>query len=348
MFDKGYIIAPSQEEEARARAELYIKSYGQMGYDGYCPGDRDVKGFGIAFLAELQKQSKFPFLCANVVDKAGKPVFTAYKVYERRGHRIGVFGLLGSGAEPKEGVEEYRVTDAFEVAREVVKKLVEEEQVQVVVLLGHLDSRDVERMAKEVPEIDIVLGGQGQSKSNFFTQFGKSWFSEAGARGQNINAVILNIPGATRKPFVVRETAVKLKQELDSLDARIQRYVQMIKNPTPTKGTRGSSVDRYQVLVKNLVRQREELAQKARELSAVDVESPFLSLLGVEVPKTLEDEPQVIKWIEEHKSRFPTPAPVAHPNVAPARPGAKSRSDKAIPTPKVRTPRLPRPVKKAQ
>ena len=303
IFERSYSVTEAKRPELEARAELYMRSYEKMGYDAISLGDRDVRLVGVELLQKFDKMVKFPILCANLVDTEGKSVFTDSVVIERGGYRIGLFGLITGGAEAREG-SIYKVRPAEETAIEMVKKL-REQNVEAIVLLAHLNRRDAAALAEKVPGIDVILGGQGESPSKFLESIGTTptFFAEAGGRGQHMNTVVMHFSVDQYKPFVVRETPTKMLDELRSVDARIQRYAGVINKPAKP-GTRSASKDRYIKLIQNLLKERDELAGRIKGLKAVDAEAPFLTLKDVPVPKTLEDDPDVAKWITEFHTKF--------------------------------------------
>ena len=65
-----------------------------MGYDACTVGNHDVEA-GHNVYDRLVKEDHFPLLAANAVDiKTGKPYFKPYRIFEKEGIRIAVFGLV--------------------------------------------------------------------------------------------------------------------------------------------------------------------------------------------------------------------------------------------------------------
>ena len=111
----------------------------------------------------------FPFLIANYdftgTVLAGK--FQPYKVFEKQGIRIGVFGLgiemAGLVADKNFGATKY--LDPVAVANEMVAKLRGPEKCDLVICLSHLGYKyenakiDDRKLAAQVSGIDLILGG---------------------------------------------------------------------------------------------------------------------------------------------------------------------------------------------
>lgn len=116
---------------------------------------------------ELSRATNFPWLCSNAVDKGtGKPLAgcKAQRVFEWHGVTVGVMGLVEYGwlaglttlAEDQVGY-----TDYCEAGAALARSL-RANGADLVVALTRMATASGERLAREVPDIDIVLGGHGQ------------------------------------------------------------------------------------------------------------------------------------------------------------------------------------------
>ena len=101
-------------------------------------------------------------------------VVRRYLVIDRGGIRFGIFGLLGKEALLYTSGGAASFSDPIDTAREMVKVLRSTEKVDVVICLSHgglekgsdgqfIDGDDV-RIAKAVPEIDLVIGGHSHTE----------------------------------------------------------------------------------------------------------------------------------------------------------------------------------------
>lgn len=132
------------------------------GYDAATPGNHDFRISLDGFYRNLRIAS-FPIVCANLIDrKTGKPAVPAYKVDDFRGAKIAVFGLTVPSPEFQSAKEGLDFLDPFETAKKLVPEL--RKQADVVIALSHLGSADDERLAKEVPGIDVIVGGHSHAR----------------------------------------------------------------------------------------------------------------------------------------------------------------------------------------
>ncbi len=142
------------------KAYLYIKTYNDMKYDAFTPGELDLL-LGIDNLLKLSKQAKFPFLAANLVYAESKePVFKAYTIKEIQGIKVGIFGLisdrfpLGAGKEN----EKIQITDPVEAAKKTVSKL-RREHCRMIIALAHMEAEEHDKLAEKVRGIHFIVNG---------------------------------------------------------------------------------------------------------------------------------------------------------------------------------------------
>ncbi|MDX5417617.1 MAG: metallophosphatase [Hymenobacteraceae bacterium] len=148
--------------------ELEYKLMTQMKYDAATLGNHD---FDIG-LEGLQKQlplAGFPFLTANYdfSNTILKGRFQPYKVFEKQGIRVGIFGLgiELDGLVSKKMYGETVYLDPVGKAREMVQVLREQENCHLVICLSHLgysydtEKIDDRKLASQVSGIDLILGG---------------------------------------------------------------------------------------------------------------------------------------------------------------------------------------------
>jgi 5'-nucleotidase/UDP-sugar diphosphatase len=168
--------------------ELMLMSL--MGYDATTFGNHEfdlgTEGLGQSINTAV-KADRVPAVLASNTGLAGNDptladlqrlirdgVIRKYTVIERGGMRFGLFGVLGKEAiSVTVGSGAVQFTDPIETAREMVKLLRETEKADVVIALSHgglvkdsdghfTDGEDVQ-LARDVPGIDIVVGGHSHT-----------------------------------------------------------------------------------------------------------------------------------------------------------------------------------------
>ncbi|WP_460894402.1 bifunctional metallophosphatase/5'-nucleotidase [Rufibacter soli] len=148
--------------------ELEYKLMTQMGYDAATLGNHDFDN-GLEGLQKQLPNAGFPFIIANYdfTDTILQGRFKPYKVFQKEGLKIGVFGLgiqlSGIVADNNYGNTKY--LDPVATAQKMVKILKEQEKVDLVICLSHLGYKyeyqkiDDVKLATQVSGIDLIIGG---------------------------------------------------------------------------------------------------------------------------------------------------------------------------------------------
>ena len=148
--------------------ELEYKLMSEMKYDAATLGNHDFDN-GLAGLEKMLPHAAFPFVSANYDFSKTilKNRFEPYKIFEKQGVRIGVFGLgiELDGLVSKNNYGETVYNDPVAVAREMVQELRDKQKCNLVVCLSHLGYKyenekiDDVKLAEQVAGIDLILGG---------------------------------------------------------------------------------------------------------------------------------------------------------------------------------------------
>ncbi|MDQ0896610.1 bifunctional UDP-sugar hydrolase/5'-nucleotidase [Paenibacillus sp. V4I7] len=147
VIDNGDLIqgTPLAYHHARLDNETMdpmVLGLNYVGYDAAVIGNHEFN-YGLRVLRKAVKESKFPWLCANIVDtESGEPFLgKPYLIKELSdGVRIGILGLTTPyipNWENPDHIKGLRFEDALESAKKWVKVLKEHEQVDAVVVSYH-------------------------------------------------------------------------------------------------------------------------------------------------------------------------------------------------------------------
>ncbi|WP_420818454.1 bifunctional metallophosphatase/5'-nucleotidase [Paenibacillus ginsengarvi] len=183
-IDNGDLIqgTPLAYHHARidnAPGDPLVLALGRLGYDAAVIGNHEFN-YGMNVLHKAVRESKFPWLSANIVKKGTKePYFgQPYLIREFKGARIAVLGLttpyIPNWENPKH-IEGLDFADAVEAAARWVPYLRREERADVVIVSYHGgfekdpvtgEQSEVQtgenqgyRLCMEVPGIDVLLTG---------------------------------------------------------------------------------------------------------------------------------------------------------------------------------------------
>ena len=155
----GDTISPSVESITYKGAQM-IESWNTAGLDYATFGNHEFD-FGPEVLRERMKESRFPWIAANVIDiKTGKPFGGAesFVIREIGGVKIGIFGLVlpetKTTSRPGPDVD---FLNPCETAKKVVSDI-HARGVKVVVALTHLSMREDKEVAR-CSDVDLIIGG---------------------------------------------------------------------------------------------------------------------------------------------------------------------------------------------
>jgi len=188
----SYFSQPSEREKARRRAEFVLRLYETLGYHTLNIGDTDL-GLGIEYLGNLQKNSKIPFLSANLKEKKTRnPVFKPYLIKEIEGIKIGILGLITNEISPniQKELKDYFIENPIKTATETINRFMA--SCDQIIALAHLTPPEIESLAKEVPRISIIIGGNDHSFI-FPKQIHRSIYVQTDAFGAHIGRLNLNL-----------------------------------------------------------------------------------------------------------------------------------------------------------
>jgi 5'-nucleotidase len=148
--------------------ELEFTVMSQMGYDASTMGNHDFDN-GIAGFVKQLPHARFPFLVSNYnfdnTELKGRT--QPYKVFQKQGIRVGVFGVCIEleGLVNKKNYGETVYLNPIAKANETASLLKNEHDCDLVICLSHLGYRYKENkvsdqiLAKSTRNIDLIIGG---------------------------------------------------------------------------------------------------------------------------------------------------------------------------------------------
>lgn len=169
------------------KAEVYLQSMALMGYDGMVVGESDF-GFGVDYIVKRTAEAGLPILVANLYDaKNNQLLFPASSRIEYpSGVTIGLIGVMGSRVKfpPQVPAGALRITDPAAAIRREAAGF--SPPVDAVVVLAHLPIVDARQLAREVPEIDLIIcGHEGRQVRKQDRRFGNAFILQIPQEGKH-------------------------------------------------------------------------------------------------------------------------------------------------------------------
>ncbi len=191
-------------------AEPDFKLMNIIGYDAMTLGNHEFDK-SPAVLLKQQGWARFPFLSANIFRKdTGGPLVTPYLIKEFDGLKVAVLGLT-TEATPvltlPGNTKDLVFRSAVDVARELVPKL--RREADIVIALTHLGFYENAgggfpapgdfRLAKEVPGIDVIVGGHTHTRVTEPKVINNTLIVQAGAYSEYLGRLNLSFDSDLKK-----------------------------------------------------------------------------------------------------------------------------------------------------
>lgn len=188
------------------KGKLEISLMNRMKIDAATIGNHEFDN-GLEMLSERVSEAQFPMLNANY--NFGHPelkkMIKPYIILERKGLRIGVFGL-GVELDGLVNAVQYGDTvynEPVKVACELSHKLKQDERCDLVIAITHIgysmgNNQDDKTLASQSEHIDLILGGHThtflEKPDRITNKAGKSvWVNQAGASGVSMGHITLTV-----------------------------------------------------------------------------------------------------------------------------------------------------------
>jgi 2',3'-cyclic-nucleotide 2'-phosphodiesterase (5'-nucleotidase family) len=274
------------------RADLLIQFYNEMGYDAVNVGEKDLM-MGSKFLYDVSQKAKFPFISANLVDKkTEKGIFKPYVIKEIAGLRIGVFGLLDDTfnlilQEKEPGLT---ILDPISTSKALTKSL--REYCDLIVALSQLGESKDKKLARENSQIDLILGGGGESKRVVIERVNEIPIYRLEPRGGYLGRIDYTLAD-TKKPI-----KFLLSRERDEMEKRLER---LITRSMQIEADMTKSGKQDEMKVKEL--KFLESKQKELENTLVALEDKnFYKHTPIPVQLSVKDDPKLMKGLEIYRA----------------------------------------------
>jgi len=194
LLDAGDAIGDTMIADLTKGAAV-IELMNALGYDAMTIGNHEPD-FTAERLRELMQEARFPVLAANIREKKSGRLFTKpYLIKEIAGVKVGILGLAypnTSLTTAEKNVADLDFRDIPEVARELVPQM-RRDGAEIVIALTHYGLGADLKLAKIVPGIDLIVGGQSHNRVTEAHRVGETLVVQAGAHCSDLGRVDLTI-----------------------------------------------------------------------------------------------------------------------------------------------------------
>ncbi|MDQ1000987.1 5'-nucleotidase [Neobacillus niacini] len=193
LFDIGDFIDRWHPFSEGTQGEGNIELLNLSGYTAVTIGNNEGINFPYERLNHLYDNRKFDVILANLYNSNRQyPTWLKpYKIYQtQKGTRIGVIGLTAYFSLLYELLG-WHLTEPLEELKSWINTL--KAQSDIIVLLSHLGLNHDEQIARDFPEIDIILGGHTHHTLPEGKLAGQTLLAGAGKHGRYVGHISIDI-----------------------------------------------------------------------------------------------------------------------------------------------------------
>ncbi len=197
-----------------------------MGYDAAGLGNHEFD-FGWSMIKQYRDAAKHPFLCVNVFDSAKNAVGDApYMVIDIDNVLVGVMGVVTGNLmdiiSQKNNIG-LRVLDPVKEVKKYIPDL--KKIVDIIIVLSHLGVDADTAMARQLQDIDIIIGGHSHTIITEPLKIGKVIVAQAGAFGEQVGYLKVYVDLDKQKRAGVKGGIIPLSK-IPEPDSAIDSLVQ--------------------------------------------------------------------------------------------------------------------------
>lgn len=194
--------------------KVNVKLLNQLGYDGVTIGNNEGITLPHDQLDHLYEHAQFPVVLSNLFEKGKRPSWAKpyHMITMENGLKICLLGVTIAYTPVYEKLG-WNITDPFDSIRDMLQEV--KGQADVIVLLSHLGIIHDREVARDFPEIDIILGShthhlleQGEMDNGVLLACAEKY-------GHYIGCVELTIDTA-RKELIEKKATVQSVDQLIS------------------------------------------------------------------------------------------------------------------------------------
>lgn len=230
LLDAGSLLFPTEpltdttREQHVLKARMLARVYRQLGAVALNVGPTDVK-LGVGFLEELQREGAVPLVSTNLRPVGeGGPAIAQSLLREVGGIRVGVLGV----ARPEDFTGGALAAIEYAPAVRAEQALLRKRGAEVVVVLAHVGDRGADELAREVPELDVIVRAPGTpigQRPAPPRRVGSVIVLEAGSQGQHIGRLTLRFGRQTPpRPLVLDDAGAEAEARSALLAKKIRAY----------------------------------------------------------------------------------------------------------------------------
>lgn len=258
---------------AWSEGEVILEPLNAFGIDVFVPGNWEPAYGPERFKGTMARMS-CPVICYNFHDEAsGNRLFAPSIVLERGGVKVAFVGVTDIGASKRQPPSSFRGMDTSRIAglRQFVQDLRARERPDLVVAITHTGLTIARAIARETPELDVVLSGHTHERTSREILEGNVIVIEPGSFGSFLGRLdlVINNGAVASHAFRLIPVLSSRYDEYPPMKALVDRSLKPYRGRMAEPvGKTESLLMRYDVLETTA---DDFLTDAVREMAAVDI-----------------------------------------------------------------------------
>ncbi|MDQ0215156.1 2',3'-cyclic-nucleotide 2'-phosphodiesterase (5'-nucleotidase family) [Oikeobacillus pervagus] len=226
LFDLGDHIDRSHPYTEATLGKGNVQLLNEAGFDAVTIGNNEGITLPKEALQHLYDEADFEVVLSNLYDQHGQRPGWAnpYKIYElKNGMTLAVTAATAYFSKSYELLG-WKIKDPIEELKTQVKSLAT--QADIIIVLSHLGLYDDEKIATEIPEVDIIIGAHTHHILHEGKEVGQSLLCAAGKFGYFVGHIMLEVD-STQKQICQKKAILYDTNELPETsneEGRIQQF----------------------------------------------------------------------------------------------------------------------------
>ncbi len=258
---------------AWTQGEAILAPLNALELDVGIPGNWEVV-YGPHIFRSLMKRVNYKVIAYNFQDKiSGKDLFPPSVILSQNGTKVAFVGQTDITTTVRQPPAQVRGLDSTKSQglREYIQKLKSIESPDLVVLIDHNGLTPMVQLAKEIPEIDVILSNHTHERVYRPLWVGKTLIVEPGSLGSFLGVVDLKVQDG--KVLSAEYDFVSIFEDKFKEDENVRRIIEKEKRPFASRlnkviGHTKTPLLRYDVLESNMDNM---VADAAREMTKADM-----------------------------------------------------------------------------
>jgi 5'-nucleotidase/UDP-sugar diphosphatase len=200
----------------------------EVGYDAAALGNHEFD-HGYKQMLKFKEIADYPFVSANAFAPDGSLLADAPALVKTvNGVKVGIIGLI-TETTPSHVIPSGNEGVSFSPAEETLRAMVAalRPQVDLLIVLSHVGHEEEKDLARDVPGVDIIIGGHSHTKVLPPIKIGETYVAQAGYYGAYVGKIEVTVDTETDSMVTFEGTlipAAELPAPIKKVDRLVKRW----------------------------------------------------------------------------------------------------------------------------